>query len=89
MSVDIILGMVFGALFGWIANTNMKRNSQMGAFANILVGIAGAAVGGILMNLLSTGGVSGFNLYNLLVAMLSAVVLLFLVGMTQQSDATL
>ena len=38
MSVDIILGMMFGTLFGWIAN--------------ILVGIAGVAVGGILMNLL-------------------------------------
>jgi len=89
MSIDIILGMVFGALFGWTANTIMKRNSQMGAFANIFVGIAGAAVGGILMNLLSTGSVSGFNLYNLLAAMLSAVVLLFLAGLTQQSDATL
>jgi len=41
------------------------------------------------MNLFGAGGVSGFNLYNLLAAMLSAVVLLFLVGMTQQSDATL
>lgn len=89
MSFNIILWMVFGALAGWTANTIMKRNSQMGAFANILVGIIGAAAGGLLMNLLGTGGVSGFNLYNLLVAILSAVVLLFLVGMTQQSDATL
>ena len=89
MSFNIILWMVFGALAGWTANTILKRNSEMGAFANIFLGIIGATVGGLLMNLLGAGGVSGFNLYNLLVAIFSAVVLLFLVGMMQQSDATL
>ena len=88
MSVNIILWMVFGVLAGWIANTNMKRNSQMGAVANIFVGIAGATIGGFLIILLGAGGVSGFNLYNLLAAILSAVVLLFLVGLTQ-SEVTL
>jgi len=39
------------------------------------------------MNLLDMGGVSGFNLYNLLVAILSAVVLLFLVGIMQSAPA--
>jgi uncharacterized membrane protein YeaQ/YmgE (transglycosylase-associated protein family) len=88
MSINIILWIIFGALAGWIANTTMKRNNQMGAIANIFLGIAGAAVGGFIMNLLGADGVNGFNLYILLVAVLSAAVLLFLVGMTQ-SDATL
>lgn len=87
MSVNIILWMVFGALAGWIANTIMKRNSQMGAVANIFIGIAGAIIGGFLMNLRASQ-LSGLNLYTLLAAILSAVMLLFLVGMTQ-SDATL
>jgi len=87
MSVNIILWMVFGALAGWIANTILKRNSQMGAIANIFVGITGAAIGGFIMHLLDAGGGSGFNLYNLLVAILSAVVLLFLVGMMQSDTA--
>ena len=87
MSVNIILWIVFGALAGWIANTTMKRNSQMGAVANIFVGIAGAAIGGFIMNLLGAGGVIGFNLYNLLVAILSAVALLFIVGLTQSDVA--
>lgn len=41
MSVNIIFWIVFGVLAGWVANTNMKRNSEMGAAANIFVGIAG------------------------------------------------
>lgn len=87
MSVNIMLWMVFGALAGWIASTIMKRNNQMGAVANVFIGVAGAILGGFLMNL-RAGEVSGFNLYTLLAAVLSAVILLFLVGMTQ-SDATL
>ena len=83
MSVNIILWMVFGALAGWIANTILKRNNQMGAVANIFIGVAGAILGGFLMNL-RAGELSG--LYTLLAAILSAVVLLFLVGMAQ-SDA--
>jgi len=88
MSVNIILWIVFGALAGWIANTNMKRNSEMGAVGNIFVGIGGASIGGFLMILLGAGGASGFNLYNLLVAILSAGILLFLVGL-MQSEVTL
>ena len=89
MSVNIILWIVFGVLAGWIANTIMKRNSEMGAVANIFVGIAGAIIGGFLMILAGAGGASGFNLYNLLAAILSAVILLFLVGLMQQSEAPL
>jgi len=89
MSVNIILWIVFGALIGWIANTNMKRNSEMGAVANIFIGIAGATIGGFLMILTGAGGASGFNLYNLLVAILSAVILLFLVGLMQSDEVTL
>lgn len=87
MSINIILWMVFGALAGWIANAIIKRNSQMGAVANIFVGVAGAIFGGFLMNLRASES-SGLNLYTLLAAVLSAVILLFLAGMAQ-SDATL
>ena len=87
MSVNIIFWIVFGVLAGWIANTNMKRNSEMGAVANIFIGIAGATIGGFLMILTGAGGASGFNLYNLLVAILSAGILLFVVGL-MQSEVT-
>lgn len=74
--MGILLWIVFGALAGWIASMIMKTDAQQGAFANILVGIVGALLGGFVMSLLGQGGVSGFNLYSLLVAVLGAVLLL-------------
>ena len=50
----------------------------MGAIANIVVGIVGAFIGGIVMNSFGKVGVVGFSLRSLLVALLGSVILLFL-----------
>jgi uncharacterized membrane protein YeaQ/YmgE (transglycosylase-associated protein family) len=63
----------------------MNRDAQMGAVANIIVGIVGAIVGGFLFNLVGLAGDTGFNLWTLLVAIIGAVVLLFLVGVVQRA----
>jgi uncharacterized membrane protein YeaQ/YmgE (transglycosylase-associated protein family) len=52
MLINLIIWILFGALAGWIASMIMGRDAQMGALANIIVGIIGAVVGGFLMNLL-------------------------------------
>jgi len=87
MLLNIIVWIIFGALAGWIASIIMKRDAQMGAMTNIVVGIVGAFIGGFLMNLFGASGVTGFNIYSLLVAILGAVVLLLLVGMMQRGTA--
>jgi uncharacterized membrane protein YeaQ/YmgE (transglycosylase-associated protein family) len=43
---------------------------------DIIMGIVGAVVGGFLMNLIGQSGVSGFNLYSLVVAVLGAIVVI-------------
>lgn len=63
----------------------MHRDSQMGALANIIVGIVGAIIGGFLFNLIGLAGDTGFNLWTLLVAIVGAIVLLFLVGLVQRA----
>lgn len=83
--MNIILWIVFGALAGWIASMVMGTNAQMGALANIIVGIVGAIIGGLIMNAFGAQGVTGFNLPSLLVAIVGAVVLLFLVGLVRRS----
>jgi uncharacterized membrane protein YeaQ/YmgE (transglycosylase-associated protein family) len=85
MLLNIILWILFGALAGWIASMIMGRNAGMGALANIIVGIIGAFLGGIIMNALGFGAATGFNLYSLVVAVLGAIVLLFLVGLFRRS----
>ena len=80
--IGILTWIVFGALAGWIASLIMKTDRQMGAVANIVVGIAGAFIGGFFMeNFLGQAGVNGFNLYSLLVAIGGAALLIWLVGL--------
>lgn len=75
-----LVWIIFGALAGWIASIIMGRNKQMGAIANIVVGIIGAFIGGWIMNFFGAQGVTGFDFRSFLVAVFGAVVLLFVVG---------
>lgn len=76
--MGILLWIIFGALAGWIASMIMKTDAQQGMVGNILVGIVGALIGGFVMSNLGGTGVTGFNLYSLLVAVLGAVILIAL-----------
>lgn len=83
--MNFILWIVFGALAGWIASLIMGADEQMGALANIIVGILGAFLGGFLANLFGLGGVSGFNVWSLVVAILGSIVLIWIVRMFRRT----
>jgi len=76
-----LVWIIFGALAGWIASIITRKNKKMGAIANIVVGIVGAFIGGYIMEFFGAEGVTGFNFYSLFVAILGAVVLLWVVGL--------
>lgn len=77
--MEIILWIIFGALSGWIASMIMKTDRAQGTLTDIVVGIVGAIIGGFIMNFLGQSGVTGFNIYSLIVAVIGAVVLIWLV----------
>jgi uncharacterized membrane protein YeaQ/YmgE (transglycosylase-associated protein family) len=74
-----LLWIVFGAVAGWIASLVVGKAGSQGPLMNIVVGIVGALLGGWLFNQFGAGGVTGFNLPSLLVAVVGAIVLLLLV----------
>jgi uncharacterized membrane protein YeaQ/YmgE (transglycosylase-associated protein family) len=74
--MSILLWIVLGAIAGWIADRIMA--SSHGTVEDIILGIIGAFVGGFLMNSFGQAGVTGFNIYSLIVAVLGAVVLIFI-----------
>jgi len=75
--MGIILWIIFGAIAGWIASVVMKTDSSQGTMTDIIMGIIGAIVGGFLMGLVGQSGVTGFNLYSLIVAVIGAVVVIY------------
>jgi uncharacterized membrane protein YeaQ/YmgE (transglycosylase-associated protein family) len=67
----IILGLVAGFI-----GSKLVNNRGEGIVLDVLLGIVGAVVGGWLFNRFGATGVSGLNLYSLLVAVIGAVVVL-------------
>ncbi len=77
--MNFLLWILFGAVAGWIASLIMKTNRSQGTLLDIVVGIVGAFLGGWLFQTFGQAGVTGFNFYSLLVAVVGAVVLLAIV----------
>jgi len=74
--VSIIAWLVLGLIAGFIASRIVNRQGE-GLLIYIVVGVVGAEIGGLLFRLFGMSGVTGLNVYSLLVAVLGAVVLLF------------
>ncbi len=76
MILTIIFWVIFGAIVGFIASALTGEGDQVNGWMNVVVGIVGALIGGLVMNLLGGTGVNGFNLYSFLVAIAGSVILL-------------
>jgi uncharacterized membrane protein YeaQ/YmgE (transglycosylase-associated protein family) len=75
---------VVGGIAGWIASLLTRSNARMGLLANIIVGIVGGLLGGFLMDLIGASGVTGFNLWSLLVSVIGATVLLWIINLIRK-----
>jgi uncharacterized membrane protein YeaQ/YmgE (transglycosylase-associated protein family) len=71
-----LIVILVGALVGWIASIIMKTNGQMGALANILVGIVGSALGFWIAGAL--GIAASGDIIRFLIALAGAMLLIFL-----------
>jgi uncharacterized membrane protein YeaQ/YmgE (transglycosylase-associated protein family) len=75
--MSIIAWIVLGLIAGFIAS--MLVNRRGGSLVlDLVLGVIGAFVGGFLFTRFGAGGVSGLNLYSILVAIVGAVVVLFI-----------
>lgn len=77
--MGIIIWIIFGGLVGWIASIVTGTDPEQGIVLNVVVGIIGAIIGGFVMTFFGENGVTGFNLYSFVVALLGAVILIVIV----------
>jgi uncharacterized membrane protein YeaQ/YmgE (transglycosylase-associated protein family) len=75
----IITWIVLGALAGWIASMLTGTNNQVHGWMNVAVGVIGAFIGGLALQMLGVSTTSSFSIGSLLTAVLGAVILLSLV----------
>jgi len=75
--MSIIAWLILGLIAGFIASKIVNKQGE-GLVLNIVLGIVGAFVGGWVFSLFGMTGVTGLNIYSLLVAVLGAVVVLFI-----------
>ena len=73
--MSIISWIVLGLIAGFIGSKLVDKTGE-GFFLDIGLGIAGAVIGGWLFSLFGMHGVTGLNIYSLIVAVVGAVVLL-------------
>lgn len=76
--MGILIWLLLGLVAGWLASIIMSTNSRQGMMGDIIMGIIGAVVGGFAFNLFGETGVTGFNLYSIIVATTGAIVLIWI-----------
>lgn len=75
--MNIVSWVIFGVIVGTVANAIDPADSEGGILGAVLLGIAGALVGGFLANLLFGVSVTGFDLTSFIVAVAGSLVVLF------------
>lgn len=75
--MSILAWIVLGLLAGFIGSKIVNKSGE-GLLLDLVLGIVGAVVGGWLFNTFGHVGVTGLNLYSLLVAVVGAIVVLVL-----------
>ena len=81
--MGFILWLVIGGLIGWVASMIMRTDAQQGIFLNIVVGIVGAFIGGLLFG----GSINaGITLYTVLASLVGAIILLAIVNLVRRGS---
>jgi uncharacterized membrane protein YeaQ/YmgE (transglycosylase-associated protein family) len=73
--MSILAWIVLGLVAGFIGSKVVNKSGE-GLLLDIVLGVVGAVVGGWVFSLFGAGGVSGLNLYSLLVAVVGAIIVL-------------
>jgi uncharacterized membrane protein YeaQ/YmgE (transglycosylase-associated protein family) len=78
--MGIIAWLILGLIAGFIAS-RIVNHTGSGLVMDIVLGVIGALVGGFIFSFFGAAGVTGFNIYSMIVAVVGAVVVLWLYHM--------
>ena len=82
--MGFIIWLIIGGIVGWLASLIMRTDAQQGIILNIVVGIVGAVIAGLIFG----GGINSdpLDLTNILLSLLGAVILLAIVNLVRRGS---
>jgi uncharacterized membrane protein YeaQ/YmgE (transglycosylase-associated protein family) len=75
--MGVISWIILGLIAGWLAGFFVNKPGS-GVFMNIALGIVGAVIGGIIVSALGFSGVTGINIWSIIVSVIGAVVVVWI-----------
>jgi len=87
--MTFILVLIMGGIIGWLASLLMRTDAQQGIILNVVVGVVGALIAGVLVTPLIGGApiTSGsFDLLSLFASFLGAVILLAVINLFRRGS---
>ena len=82
--MGFIVWIIIGGIVGWLASLIMRTDAQQGILLNIVVGIVGAFIGGLIFN---RGDINeGITLTSFLVSLVGAIILLAIVNLVRRGS---
>ena len=84
--MGFIVWLIVGGLIGWIASMIMRTDAQQGVILNIVVGIIGAVIAGLILGGGNINNSNPLDLTNILWSLLGAVVLLAVVNLVRRGS---
>ena len=88
--MNFLIWLAVGGVIGWVASMVMKTDAQQGIFLNVIVGIVGAFLGGLLISpLVGVPSINqnAFSLGAMLVSLVGAIILLAIVNLFRRGKA--
>ncbi len=88
--MNIIIILIVGGILGWLASLVMRTDAQQGVVLNVVVGIVGALIAGLVLTPLLGGApitTGALDLRSLVVSFLGALVLLAIVNLIRRGSA--
>ncbi len=80
--MNLIIFLIIGGVIGWLASIVMRTDAQQGIILNVVVGIVGSFIGGLVFGT----GINGLNVYGLIAAFIGAVILLAIVNLIRRGS---
>ena len=87
--MNYIIWLIVGGIIGWLASIVMRTNRQQGMILNIVVGIVGAFLAGLVLTPLlgiATINQNNFSVPGLLVSLIGAIILLAIVNLLRRTS---